>query len=184
MAVAVMKATSTAGGLAARFGRSVAIPLSVILVTAAGVGWLYALRSAHVLGAGPHVAEALPLQRLAKDDDQPLLRLVAAWLPAGLVAGLAVQAAWPMARPIRALVVGVIALVTLLIAGATSDAVTANLRVSQELHPQYGRAAIWLASALMAVGALIPRSSTRRATAARAWARLSRRQRADGPGAA
>ena len=76
-------------------------------VTAAGVGWLYALRSAHVLGAGPHVAEALPLQRLAKDDDQPLLRLVAAWLPAGLVAGLAVQAAWPMARPIRALVVGV-----------------------------------------------------------------------------
>jgi hypothetical protein len=184
MAVAVLRATSTAAGLAGRLGRSLVILVSVILVTGAGVGWLYVLRSGHVAGAGPHVAEALPLQRLARDDAQPLLRLVLAWLPAGLVAGFAVQAAWPLARPVRALVVAAIALATLVVGGAASDAVTANLRFSGELHAQYGRSAIWLAVALMALGALIPRPASRHATAAPAVARLARRLRAGGRGAA
>ena len=184
MAVAELHATSTAAGPAGRAARCAAIVPAVVAVTAAGVGWLYVLRTGHVLGVGPRVGEALPLERLARDDAQPLARLLAAWLPAGVVAGLAMDVAWRIPAPARAIPVGAIALVTLVLAGVASDAVTANLRFAQELGPQYGRAATWLAALLMALGALMPLPSIRRATAGRGRAKPSTRPPAGGPGAA
>jgi hypothetical protein len=146
---------------AASAGRGLGVVLAVVLVTAAGVGWLYLLRTAHVLTSGPRLSEALPLQRLAGGDRQPLLRLALAWVPAGLVAGLAVDAGSRMGRGPRALTVGVVALATLFSTGAASDAVTASEPLSAHLGAQLGHPAVWLPAALMALAALIPPPSTR-----------------------
>jgi hypothetical protein len=148
-------------GLAAHAGRGLCLVLALVLVTAAGLGWLYLLREAHALPSGPRVREALPLQRLAGDDRQPLLRLVVAWLPAGLVGGLALDAGSRLGRASRALAVGAVALVTLFAAGAVSDAVTASEPLSRYVGAQLGHPAAWLAAALMALAALIPPPSSR-----------------------
>ena len=68
--------------------RRVAAVPALVVITAAGVGWLYLLRDAGALALGPHVPETLPLQRLAHGDAQPLARLVAAWLLAPVQAAL------------------------------------------------------------------------------------------------
>jgi sulfite exporter TauE/SafE len=124
--------------------------------TAAGIGWLYLLRDAAALDAGPSVREALPLQRLAGGAAQPLLRLVIAWLPAGLIAGVLLAAAGYRRRAVRAAVMFALTLVLLLALGAMADAVTASERLGDHLTAQPGRAATWLAAALVAAGAAMP----------------------------
>jgi hypothetical protein len=52
---------------------AIGVVIAAIAVIA-GVGWLYLLRDAGLLGVGPRVRDALPLQQLAGDDGQPLLR--------------------------------------------------------------------------------------------------------------
>lgn len=142
--------------------RPVAAVFVVIVAVAAGVGWLYLLRDRHVLDVGRHFAGALPLERLARADAQPLGRLVLAWVPAGLVAGLALGAIGVRTRTRRALAVAPVALLTLFVASAASEAVTVSEPLSQHLSPVAGRASLWLATALMTVGALIVPTSGRR----------------------
>ena len=146
---------------AARAARAALVALTVVAAVAAGMGWLYLIRSAAALDAGPHVREALPLQRLARDDAQSLLRLLVAWLPAGLAAGLAIRALWPSRRVTRAAAVGVVAFGVLGLTGAVSDAVTLNEALGGQVVPAFGRAAAWLPALLVALGALIPPPSDR-----------------------
>ena len=57
-----------------------------VVAIAAGIGWLYVLEKAHVLGLGPRMSGALPLEELASRGAQPLTRMAAAWIPAGIAA--------------------------------------------------------------------------------------------------
>src|SRR4051794_41252843 len=81
-----------------RARRGVAAVLVPVLATLAGVGWLYLLKDVGLLDAGPAVGGALPLERLAGDDAQPLLRVLAAWIPAA-AAGAAALSALTQLRP-------------------------------------------------------------------------------------
>lgn len=148
--------------------------LAVILGVAAGLGWLYLLRSVRGLAAGPSVNGALPLQRLAGQDTQPLLRVLAAWIPAALACRAALGAATRLAAPARAAVAGLGALVLLLALGALSDATTASDPLGPHLAPQVGHGATWLAAALLATAALIPSSPARRSRPAGAAAAATR----------
>jgi len=140
----------------------IAVPLALAAITVAGVGWLYLLRDMGALGAGPRVPDALPLQRLAHGDAQPLLRLVAAWLPAGALAGWLLRALTPV---VRAALACACVLAFLLVAGAALDALTANEPVTRHLAAQPGRAATWIAAALVAIGSLTPGAPRRRRAA-------------------
>jgi hypothetical protein len=125
----------------------------VVAALAAGIGWLYALRGVGALDAGPYLHDALPLQRLAGQGDQPLLRVAAAWAPAGLAAGIVLAALTRLRRAARTAVVAACAVVILFAAGAVSDTVTASDPLSPHVAPQLGRAALWVAAALAAAGA-------------------------------
>jgi hypothetical protein len=129
---------------------------SVLAAVAAGIGWLYLLRHAGVLAAGPRVNEALPLQRLAGDDDQPLARVLVAWVPAALVAAAGLARFTRLRRPARALTAGAGAAALLWAAGAMADAVTETEPIVRHLSPQAGRVAIWLPAALFSACALMP----------------------------
>jgi hypothetical protein len=142
---------STAGHIA----RGVAVVAVVLVTVAGGIGWLYALRHAGALKAGPRLADALPLQRLAGGAAQPLARVVAAWLPAGLVAGLGVGLVSRLRRPGRGLVVFALGLALVLAVAAASDSVTHSEPIRRHLHEQPHRAATWVAAGLMALGALV-----------------------------
>ena len=142
--------------------RPVAAVLVVIVAVAAGVGWLYLLRDLHAVDVGRSFAGALPLERLARADAQPLGRLVVAWVPAGLVAGLALGAIGVGTRAGRALAVAPVALLTVFLTSAASEAVTASEPLSRHLSPVAGRPSLWLAAGLMTLGALIVPPSGRR----------------------
>ena len=135
--------------------RAGAVVVVVIAAVAAGIGWLYALRHVALLRMGPRLTDALPLQRLAGGAAQPLGRVVAAWLPAGLVAGVGIGLVSRLRRPARALAVFVLALALVLAVSAASDALTHNEPIRQHLHEQPHRAAAWLAAGLMALGAVL-----------------------------
>lgn len=159
--------------------RAVAVTGAVVLAVAAGLGWLYLLRASSLLDAGPRLHEALPLQRLAHGDAQPLARVAAAWLPAGVVAGLAISALTGLSRPVRAVLAGAGAWAVLVVTTAASHAVTESERFTSQLLAQPGHAAPWVAAGLVAAGAFIVpprrRASARDADATRwgsssAWA--------------
>ena len=150
---------------ACAFGRGLAACLAIVVAVGAGIGTLYLLRDLAVLAAGPGIREALPLQRLAHGDRQPLLRVLVAWLPAALVAASALARVTRLGRPGRALAAGAGAWILLVLTGALSDAVTANETFSGHLGAQPSRAAIWLPALLFACCALMPRRAARRAAA-------------------
>jgi hypothetical protein len=122
-----------------------------VVAVAGGVGWLYELRGAGVLGLGPHFGGALPLQQLAGDDAQPLLRMAAAWLPAGAVAGLALARLGRLPRPF--LTTALIGAALLTSAGAASDAIATSVSLTGRLLPQLARPGLWAALVLLAIGA-------------------------------
>ena len=153
-----------------RMARTAADVLVAVATTFAGIGWLYLLRHAGALQAGPPLREALPLQRLAGGSTQPAARVAAAWVPAGLVMG-ALRLRRP--RRTRAVVAFAVAAVILLVVGAVSDAVTANEAIGSHLAQQTGRPVIWLAAGLMALGAVMPGGSVQARWAARPEARRS-----------
>jgi hypothetical protein len=156
------------GSAAARspFRRTAALPLGgagviargvVAVVIAglavlAGVGWLYLLRGAGLLGVGPRLHGALPLQQLAGDDGQPLLRIAGAWLPTGAAAAAALLLL-RVRRPVA--VVAAVAMAMLLLTGAASDAVVNSERVTSHLLPQLTRPGLWAALVLMTAGAAL-----------------------------
>jgi hypothetical protein len=127
---------------------------AVLLCTSAGVGWLYLLFHGHLLAFGPRVEGALPLQQLAGSESQPLPRLVVAWLPAGLAAGILVASPTRLSRPGRAAAVAATAWAVLFVAGALSDAIALNERLGPHLAPQLSRAGTWMAVGLMVIGSL------------------------------
>jgi hypothetical protein len=129
--------------------------LAVISCVIAGEGLLYLLRQASVLGAGPAVRGALPLQHLAGSDAQPLLRVAVAWLPAAVVAGLILRSAGLRSRPARAAVAAAVAYAVLVPVGALSDAVMVTGRFGDFVGTQWGRAGTLAATGLMALGALV-----------------------------
>jgi hypothetical protein len=135
-------------------GRIASVGGATLVAVLAGFGWLYVLHRSGELAAGPDVREALPLQRLAGGAAQPLSRVVLAWLPAGLVAGVALKATG-MGRW-RALAVFAAAAVVLIALGASADAVTASERFLPHVAPQLTRTAIWVAAGLAGAGAAIP----------------------------
>lgn len=130
-------------------------PLVMLVVVAAGTGWLYLLRSWQVLGLGPPVHGSLELERLAAADAQPLARVVAAWIPAGLVAGAALAALLPFRQAALAAAAGVCALVMLLVLGAASNAIENSEPIGRHLTAQPGRAGPWCASVLVIIGAYL-----------------------------
>jgi hypothetical protein len=141
--------------VAAHVARACAVVVVVLAAVAGAIGWLYALRHVGVLKAGPKLADALPLQRLAGGARQPLVRVVVAWLPAGLVAGVGLGLVSRMRRPGRGLVVFVLGLALVLVVAAASDSVTHNEPIRSHLREQPHRAVTWLAAGLMALGAVL-----------------------------
>jgi hypothetical protein len=135
-------------------GRIATLGGAALIAVFAGFGWLYVLHRSGHLAAGPDLPEALPLQRLAGGAAQPVSRMLLAWLPAGLVAGVALKAVG-MGRW-RGVAVFVAAAVVLIALGASADAVTASEQLLPHVVPQLSRAAIWMAAALVGIGAAVP----------------------------
>jgi hypothetical protein len=150
-----------------RAGAVVALGLVVVVSVAAGVGLLYLLRAGGVLGIGPQVSGALPLQRLAGSDSQPLVRMAVAWLATGAVAGLELRGAGLHDRALRGAVAAVVAYVFLVATGAVSDAVTVSGNFGDHLGPQFGRPGTLVATAFMAAGAILAGRQPRPARGAR-----------------
>jgi hypothetical protein len=147
-------------------GLLLALLLLPLVAVACGLGWLYLLRSQHLLAAGPSVKGALALQQLALADAQPLVRALVAWALAGLAAGalLSAAAGRRSARLLPAFAIGSAA--WLVAAGAASDALANNLRVSTQVGAQFSSQAIAVALAALvpaaAAGLLAARTALRR----------------------
>ncbi len=140
--------------VAARLGRGAAAGLVVVVAVVAGVGALYLLRGEGTLGLGPRIPGALPLQQLAGGDAQPLVRMALAWIPAGLVAGLALGSLTRLRAAARAAVAALVSAVLLLLAGAVSDAVAVSAPLHAHLVPQLSRTGTWAAVTMFALAAL------------------------------
>ncbi len=97
--------------------RIAATPLVLLITVAAGAGWLELLRRSGAFAAGPRITGALPLDRLARHDAQPLLRVLAAWVPAGLACGAALYALTGWSRPVRGALVGLGAFAIVFVGG-------------------------------------------------------------------
>jgi hypothetical protein len=123
------------------------------------MGWLYLLRDLGLLGAGPKLSGALPFEQLARADDQPLLRVVFAWLPAGAVAGLALARSGATHPVRRGLALAGLCLVVLVLTGAVADAVAiSSSDVAGRLPDQATHAGMWTETALVVIGSLAARS--------------------------
>jgi hypothetical protein len=136
-----------------RLSSAVGALLAVIAGLLGGLGWLYFLRGLHWFSAGPQVPDALPLLQLAGTDRQPLLRVVIAWLLAGVLTGL-VLARLPRIR--RVIVVALLALIVLLVASQASHALTRNIRFGSTLFSRVPASGPWLEAVLFTAGCLVP----------------------------
>jgi hypothetical protein len=108
-------------------GGAVATLLIVIAGVLAGIGWLYVFRCLGWFRVGPQVADSLPLLQLASFDGQPLVRVLVAWVLAGVLVGVALARIPARKRVVFTLVVG---LVLLLLASEGSYALARNLGFS------------------------------------------------------
>jgi hypothetical protein len=148
-----------------RYGAGALAGLILVLAILSATGWLYLLRDLGILDAGPRVRGALPLQQLAGGDAQPLLRVVLAWLPAGVVAGMALARLTRLGAAGRAGVVAVMAGLLLVGVGAAEDAAAISDPIPSHLSGQLHRPGNWVAVALLVTGSLLAgrtRSSRRR----------------------
>jgi hypothetical protein len=121
----------------------------------AGTGWLYLISGTASLAIGPRVPGALPLQQLAGQDAQPLLRVAIAWLASGVTAGTLLAWLTHLRRATGTAIVGALAALLLVLAGAASDAVAVSEPVVAHLAAQLQRPGVWVESGLLAAGALI-----------------------------
>jgi len=137
-------------------GAAAAAPPVALATVIAGIGWLYLLSRAHGLTVGPRLPDALPLQRLAGGAGQPVLRVAAAWLAAGLVAGVLLRAAGVRSRGARGVTVLLLVGALLVALGMAADAVTASEPLGRHLAPQLHRTATALAAVLAALAAALP----------------------------
>lgn len=128
----------------------------VATVPIAAEGWLYLLRRAGVLELGPSLSGALPLEQLAGADAQPLVRMVAAWAPAGAVAAAVLAWLVPYRRAARAAIVTAGFALVLVAAGAASDAVATSEGIVGHVAAQPARPGTWAAVGIAALGSLLP----------------------------
>lgn len=137
-----------------------ALPVALALAFAA-TGWLYML---HPGLPGPRIAEALPLDQLAKHDAAPLVWFVVVWGAAALLLGA--YARWARLERLTA------ALVLALVVGAfsylqtgISVAVVQQIALRDALDSASRMQAVYLPAALIALGAaaLARRARSRRA---------------------
>ena len=136
-------------------GRALAALGLALLAICAGMGWLYLLREGGVLDVGARLSRALPLEQLARGDDQPLLRVAVAWVPAGIAAGLALAWGTAWGRAGRGLAVAALAAVLLFATGAISDAVAVNESVGAHLGDQFAHEGIWIEVGFLVIGSLL-----------------------------
>ena len=126
----------------------------LLLTLLSGFGLLYGLRGLHWLAVGPRVGDALPLLQLAGYDGQPLARVAAAWLAAGLIFGLALIQVSSRRLVLTTSVVGVL---LLLFASDAAYALADNLRLSHVLWVRAPAVGPWFEGLLFAVGSTLPR---------------------------
>jgi hypothetical protein len=136
-------------------------PLVLLITVAAGAGWLELLRRSGAFAAGPRISGALPLDRLAGHDGQPLVRVLAAWAPAGLACGAALYALTGWSRPARGLFVGIGSFAIVFATSAFADAVTASDPLGSHVSAQWHHEATWLVPLLLATCAVMPGRSRR-----------------------
>lgn len=125
----------------------------MIVAQLAGYGWLYVLRGLQWLAGPPAIGDALPLLQLPGFDVQPLPRVLAAWLLAGLLAGIILVARPPAPR---AASVGVLGLVSLLLASQAAFALARNLRFDHVLFGHVPGVGSLVEAAALAVGSYLP----------------------------
>lgn len=135
-------------------GESAGFVLAVFIGLLAGDGWLYVLRGAGWFASGPNVGDSLPLLQLAGFDGQPLLRVVVAWLLAGVLVGV-VTVRIPALR--RGAAGGSLALVLLLLASQASYALARNLRFGAVVFSRAPGSGPWLEALAFAIGCALPR---------------------------
>jgi hypothetical protein len=138
--------------IAIAFGVLVAVLIGVLT----GLGWLYLLRHAGWLSAGPKVGDSLPLLQLAGLDGEPLLAVLVAWILAGALTGLLTVRLSPGRRVLAA---GFIALVLVLLASQASFALTRNLRFGDVLLHRTPGIGPWLEALVFALACGLPRRS-------------------------
>ena len=136
----------------------VGVLLLLALSLLAGFGLLYGLRGLHWLTVGPRIGDSLPLLQLAGFDGQPLVRVAAAWLPAGMIFGLALIQVKSLSVVITTGVMGVL---LLLFASDAAYALADNLRLSHVLSVHAPGAGPWWEGLLFAVGTMLPRGIAR-----------------------
>ncbi|HZE04682.1 MAG TPA: hypothetical protein VE127_05625 [Solirubrobacteraceae bacterium] len=133
--------------------------LVVLVGLFVGTGWVYVLRGLQWLDVGPRVADALPLLALASFDGQPLVRVIVAWLLAGVLVGVALVRVRPGRR---ALLTGVLGLLILLVAAQAADALTRNLNFEQTLFSHWPGLGPILEALAFAAGSALPGAVTDR----------------------
>ena len=163
-------------GVVLRPLRGVALGVFAALLSVfVGTGWTDGLRGWGVLAAGPHVAGALPLRELAGGADQPLLRVIAGWLPTGVLAGLVLRRHRPATR------IALLGVPFLLLFAVLSDAAFAlvhNLRAADVIATRPPSAATFVTTACLVAGAaLVSGGRQRRPGAGAAWRSRSRSER-------
>ena len=148
--------------------RVAAAIVGVAVALVAALGWLYMLRGLGWFGLGPRIGDSLPLLQLAGSDGQPLLRVIVAWIPAGMVAGAALIA---LPRLPRAVLAALLGMAVLALASQASFAVARNLRLGDVLWSRSPGAGPWLEGLLFAIGCALRGADARRP------GRLTRRTR-------
>ncbi len=119
----------------------------------AGIGLLYVLRGIGWFALGPHISDSLPLLQLAGFDGQPIARVAAAWLPIGVVFGLALPRVRPLVLAAGSAVAGALLLIA---ASNASYALADNLRLTAVLWHRLPPPGPWLEALLFAAGAALP----------------------------
>jgi enterochelin esterase-like enzyme len=146
-------------GLARATVTSAGATVAVVIGTLSGVGLLYSLRQLHWLTAGPSIPDALPLLQLAGFAGQPAARVIVAWIPAGVVLGLALIR---FPAPRRTLLILMFGAVLLLFASDASYALARNLRFETVLLNREPGLGPWVECLLLAAGGVLPWAWSRR----------------------
>jgi D-alanyl-D-alanine carboxypeptidase len=126
---------------------------ALLVASLAALGLIYQLRQLGLFAVGPRISDSLPLLQLAGFDAQPLARVVAATLAAGLILGWALHR---LDRRRRAVLVGVFALLVMLIGSDASYALARNLPFDQVLLDRAPALGPWLEAVLLTAASTVP----------------------------